>query len=32
MVLFGVAVHMAGKYWFLDRIAILHDDVAPTGP
>ena len=28
MVLFGLAVHMAGKNWFLDRMAILYDDVA----
>jgi uncharacterized protein DUF6653 len=26
-VLFGLAVHMAGKNWFLDRMAILYDDV-----
>jgi hypothetical protein len=31
MVLFGLAVHMAGKNWFLDRMAILYDDVAPAG-
>ena len=28
MVLFGLAVQMAGKVWFIDRMAILHDDVA----
>ena len=33
MVLFGLAVQMAGKIWFLDRMAILYDDVAPAhGP
>jgi hypothetical protein len=32
MVLFGLAVQMAGKVWFIDRMAILYDDVAPTGP
>jgi hypothetical protein len=33
MVLFGLAVQMAGKVWFIDRMAILHDDVAPAhGP
>jgi hypothetical protein len=31
MVLFGLAVQMAGKIWFLDRMAILYDDVAPAG-
>ena len=30
IVLFGLAVHMAGKNWFLDRMAILYDDVAPA--
>jgi hypothetical protein len=30
MVLFGLAVQMAGKMWFLDRMAILYDDVGPT--
>ena len=30
MVVFGLAVQMAGKVWFLDRMAILYDDVAPT--
>jgi hypothetical protein len=25
--LFGLAVHMAGKNWFLDRMALLHDDM-----
>jgi hypothetical protein len=28
IVLFGLAVHMAGKNWFLDRMALLYDDVA----
>jgi hypothetical protein len=33
MVLFGLAVQMAGKVWFIDRMAILYDDVAPArGP
>ena len=27
-VLFGLAVHMAGKNWFLDRMALLYDDMA----
>jgi hypothetical protein len=27
MVCFGLAVQMAGKVWFLDRMALLHDDV-----
>jgi hypothetical protein len=31
MVLFGLAVQMAGKIWFIDRMAILYDDVARTG-
>ncbi|PWW23680.1 hypothetical protein JD79_02855 [Geodermatophilus normandii] len=31
MVLFGLAVQMSGKVWFLDRMAILHDDVVPAG-
>jgi hypothetical protein len=26
--LFGLAVHMAGKCWFIDRMALLHDDMA----
>jgi uncharacterized protein DUF6653 len=26
-VLFGLAVHMTGKNWFLDRMALLHDDM-----
>ncbi len=29
--LFGLAVHMAGKNWFLDRMALLHDDMAAAG-
>jgi uncharacterized protein DUF6653 len=28
LVLFGLAVHMAGKIWFLDRMALLYDDAA----
>jgi len=31
MVLFGLAIQMAGKIWFLDRMAILYDDMAPAG-
>ncbi|WP_204263561.1 DUF6653 family protein [Geodermatophilus normandii] len=31
MVLFGLAVETAGKVWFIDRMAILHDDAAPAG-
>ncbi len=27
MVLFGLAVQMAGKIWFIDRMALLYDDV-----
>jgi len=30
-VLFGLAVHMAGKNWFLDRMALLYDDTT-SGP
>ena len=29
--LFGLAVHMAGKNWFLDRMALLHDDMVTAG-
>jgi hypothetical protein len=32
MVVSGLAVQMAGKVWFLDRMALLYDDVAPAGP
>jgi hypothetical protein len=37
MVLFGLAVHMAGKNWFIDRMALLYDDMEAgradgTGP
>jgi hypothetical protein len=32
MVLFGLAVETAGKTWFIDRMALLYDDVAPGGP
>jgi uncharacterized protein DUF6653 len=28
MVLFGLSVQTAGKMWFLDRMALLYDDVA----
>jgi hypothetical protein len=31
MVLFGLAIQMAGKIWFLDRMAILYDDMALAG-
>jgi hypothetical protein len=31
MVLFGLAVQMAGKIWSIDRMALLYDDVAPAG-
>ena len=31
MVLFGLAVQTAGKIWFIDRMALLYDDVAPVG-
>ena len=30
MTLFGLAVHMAGKNWFIDRMALLYDAVAGT--
>ena len=29
MVMFGLAVQMAGKIWFIDRMALLYDDVEP---
>ena len=29
MVTFGLAVQVAGKVWFLDRMALLYDDVTP---
>jgi hypothetical protein len=35
MTAFGLAVQMAGKVWFLDRMALLYDDVssaAATAP
>jgi hypothetical protein len=32
MVLFGLALQEAGKIWFIDRMALLYDDVAPAGP
>jgi hypothetical protein len=31
MVMFGLAVQSAGKVWFIDRMALLYDDVAPSG-
>ncbi|MFW3170939.1 DUF6653 family protein [Geodermatophilus sp. CPCC 206100] len=30
MVLFGLAVQSAGKNWFIDRMALLYDDMAPV--
>jgi len=30
IVAFGLAVHMAGKNWFLDRMALLYDDMVET--
>lgn len=30
LTLFGLAVHMAGKNWFLDRMALLYDDMQPA--
>jgi hypothetical protein len=30
MVLFGLAVQEAGKVWFIDRMALLYDDVSPS--
>jgi hypothetical protein len=30
MVLFGLAVQEAGKIWFIDRMALLYDDVSPS--
>jgi len=32
VVLFGLAVHMAGKNWFIDRMTLLYDDMAPGRP
>jgi hypothetical protein len=31
MVLFGLAVQQAGKAWFIDRMALLYDDVVAAG-
>jgi len=31
LVLFGLSVHTAGKNWFMDRMALLYDDVT-AGP
>ncbi|WP_138731827.1 DUF6653 family protein [Modestobacter excelsi] len=31
MVAFGLAVETAGKTWFIDRMALLYDDVASAG-
>ena len=30
--LFGLAVQTAGKLWFLDRMALLHDDMTMDHP
>jgi hypothetical protein len=30
--LFGLAVQTAGKLWFLDRMALLHDDMTIDHP
>jgi hypothetical protein len=30
IVAFGLAVHVAGKNWFLDRMALLYDDMVET--
>jgi hypothetical protein len=27
---FGLAVQMLGKVWFIDRMALLYDDVRPA--
>ncbi|TQM43314.1 DUF6653 family protein [Pseudonocardia cypriaca] len=32
LVLFGLAVHMSGKTWFMDRMAMLYDDVTAGSP
>ena len=32
LVLFGLAVYMAGKNWFMDRMALLYDDVTAGPP
>jgi hypothetical protein len=29
---FGLAVHMAGKNWFIDRMALLYDDMTLSAP
>ena len=31
MICFGLAVQMAGKIWFIDRMALLYDDVSAGG-
>jgi hypothetical protein len=31
MVMFGLAVESAGKIWFIDRMALLYDDVVSSG-
>jgi hypothetical protein len=30
MVMFGLSVQMAGKIWFLDRMALLYDEMTPA--
>jgi hypothetical protein len=32
LTLFGLAVHMAGKNWFLDRMALLYDEMTLNAP
>ncbi len=32
MVAFGLSVQMAGKLWFLDRMALLYDEMTPAVP
>ena len=32
LTMFGLAVHMAGKNWFIDRMALLYDDMTLSAP
>ena len=32
LTLFGLALHMAGKIWFIDRMALLYDDMTLNPP
>ena len=32
LTLFGLALHMAGKIWFIDRMALLYDDMTLSAP